>query len=348
MRLERRQLRDQMNPFEAPEAEFRNNFRLSKNLVHDLIAQLRLHVPGHARSTRLPFFLRVLTALHFLAKGSYQHAVGSCFWISVSQTSVSRSVNEICHLIVNVLMPELVKFPTEAEEKSRVKQDFYNKSGFRGVLGCIDGSHVAIVPPPATDEDHPPHVFLNRKGFYSLNVMVISDSNCRILACDARFPGSVHDSAVWKIQQVRNHLKQEYNNGDSTSILIGDSGYGLEPWLFTPFSVVVNGTPEARFNELLRSTRNVVERTFGILKGRWRALLQHRVLHYHPADAAYIIYAAVVLHNIAIGANLPIDEDDIVYDIAADENVNEVLDDNEQNILHLGRLARANYIRRTL
>jgi hypothetical protein len=63
---------------------------------------------------------------------------------------------------------------------------------------------------------------------------MIGDSEGRILACDARFPGSVHDSAVWRIQHVRNHLRQQYNNGDKTSIIIGDSGYGLEPWLFTP------------------------------------------------------------------------------------------------------------------
>jgi hypothetical protein len=41
MRIERRCLRDQMNPFEAPDSEFMNNFRLSKELTQNLIEWLR-------------------------------------------------------------------------------------------------------------------------------------------------------------------------------------------------------------------------------------------------------------------------------------------------------------------
>jgi hypothetical protein len=186
MRIERRRLRDQMNPFEAPDSEFMNNFRLSKELTQNLIEWLRPYVPGRIRSTGLPLFLRVLSTLHFLAKGSYQHAVGACFWVSVSQTSISRSVNEICRLIVDILMPEWIQFPTEPAEKAQIKQKFFEKTGFRGVLGCIDGSHIAIITPPITDENHPPHVYINRKGFHSINVMTIGDSEGRILACDAQ------------------------------------------------------------------------------------------------------------------------------------------------------------------
>jgi hypothetical protein len=41
MRIERRCLRDQMNPFEVPDSEFMNNFRLSKELTQNLIEWLR-------------------------------------------------------------------------------------------------------------------------------------------------------------------------------------------------------------------------------------------------------------------------------------------------------------------
>jgi hypothetical protein len=62
--------------------------------------------------------------------------------------------------------------------------------------------------------------------------MLVCDSNCRILACDARFPGSVHDSAIFRTLDVRAFLSRQFENGDNVSHLIGDSGNGLEPWLF--------------------------------------------------------------------------------------------------------------------
>ncbi|XP_018564931.1 putative nuclease HARBI1 [Anoplophora glabripennis] len=177
--------------------------------------------------------------------------------------------------------------------------------------------------------------------------MLICDVDCNILACNAQYPGSVHDSAIWRVSDIKNFLRNEYENGDITSHLLGDSGYGLEPWLFTPFNRVVAGTPEARFNELHKLTRNVIERTNGILKGRFRCLLRHRVLHYHPAKAAYIVYAAAVLHNIATWANLDIDEDDIVLN-DNDENIGHRNILEEDNMLHLGRAARAMYIRQNI
>lgn len=144
--------------------------------------------------------------------------------------------------------------------------------------------------------------------------MLISDSECRIIAVDARYPGSVHDAAIWQMSNIRNYLRNEYINGHRNSHLIGDSGYGLEPWLFTPFTNTAEGTPEALFNTMLKSSRNVIERTNGVLKGRFRCLSRHRVLNYHPAKAAYIIYSCTVLHNIAVKARLEFNEvDDNIY-----------------------------------
>lgn len=41
-------------------------------------------------------------------------------------------------------------------------------------------------------------------------------------------------------------------------------------------------------------------------KARWRCLLKHGTLHYHPQVASKIINACCVLHNISLNANLPL------------------------------------------
>lgn len=46
---------------------------------------------------------------------------------------------------------------------------FWEKHQFPGVIGLIDGTHVALVPLEAARE----HNFINRKGYHSLNVMIV-------------------------------------------------------------------------------------------------------------------------------------------------------------------------------
>lgn len=68
----------------------------------------------------------------------------------------------------------------------------------------------------------------------------------------------------------------------------------------TPIVDAPEGSPEQYYTKLHCSARNTVERTIGVLKNRWRCLLGHRVLHYHPDVAAKIINACCVLHNMCI------------------------------------------------
>lgn len=45
-------------------------------------------------------------------------------------------------------------------------------------------------------------------------------------------------------------------------------------------------------------------------------------MHYHPAKAAYIIYACVVLHNIAVKARLELREEELEVDEVVNEDHN--------------------------
>lgn len=74
----------------------------------------------------------------------------------------------------------------------------------------------------------------------------------------------------------------------------------------TPFTGATPDTPEAHYTDVHVRTRNVVERTIGLLKARFRCLLVHRVLHYAPPVAASIVNACVILHNICNRANVPV------------------------------------------
>ena len=68
-----------------------------------------------------------------------------------------------------------------AAERQEIKQGFFEKGGFPGVIGCIDGTHVRIQGPSAHESD-----FVNRKGFHSINVQAICDhkDKYRVLIVD--------------------------------------------------------------------------------------------------------------------------------------------------------------------
>ena len=132
----------------------------------------------------------------------------------------------------------------------------------------------------------------------------------KFLAVNAKFPGSCHDSG--RISMIQNNFPNTW--------LLGDSGYPLEPWLMTPLLNTTN-EKEEKYNKLHIKTRNVVERSFGALKSRFRCLLNQR-LYYSPEFVANVVYACVILHNICIKCNIPILQDITLYEDNNNDNFN--------------------------
>ena len=70
-----------------------------------------------------------------------------------------------------------------------------------------------------------PEKFFNRKGYYSLNVLVICDHLKRIRYFLSRHAGSTHDSKIFYKSYLRQTLESNFNPADPR-VLIGDEGYG--------------------------------------------------------------------------------------------------------------------------
>ncbi|XP_049302135.1 putative nuclease HARBI1 [Bactrocera dorsalis] len=144
---------------------------------------------------------------------------------------------------------------------------------------------------------HNKHLYLNRKGFFSINAMIAWDHDMNIRFMNARYAGSTHDSFVWNNSSLKACLEAAHQNGDQNSIYLGDSGYPLSPYLLTPFRHAESGTRESIFNKKHAKARNV-ERTIGVLKCRFRCLLSARKMRYDPAKVTSVINICCALHNI--------------------------------------------------
>ena len=92
-------------------------------------------------------------------------------------------------------------------------------------------------------------------------------------------------------------------------MLLGDSGYACTPFLQTPYTHPQTRLEEC-FNVAHKTTRCIIERTFGLLKRRFQIL--HSEIRMAPDGVCTIIAACFVLHNIALSLREPeIDDWDI-------------------------------------
>lgn len=297
-----------------PERNFIKLFRLNKEAVRYIINGLQPHMVPHRRITKIPQHLQILCVLHFLGHGSYQESISKGYHFSMSQPAVSRCINNICTVLTRVLLNEWIVFPQNERAVQRNKDLFFERYGFPGTIGVIDGTQIPIVAPPANHNIHPGAPYYNRKGFYSVNVQIIADANLRITNINARFPGSVHDAAIWRMSTINAHFENIFTNDALHYHLIGDEGYPLLPWLLIKYpGNYPENTPHGRYNRHLVRARIVIERVIGILKSRFRCLHQHRALHYNPIKAATIILSCAILHNISFAFNVPLVDGEYEY-----------------------------------
>ncbi|XP_046403064.1 putative nuclease HARBI1 [Ischnura elegans] len=303
--LEVKTIRDSTNPFHLPDAQFVKAFSLSKDGVRYLCDSLKDRLQRQRRSG-VPVETQVLAALRFFTIGKYQRNVGNDSLISVSQSTMSRAIRVVARGIYEVLAREWIKFPQTTEERATVMERFEETFEMRRVLGCLDTCHIAITKPAEHDEG-----YKNGNGFTSLNVQVVVSSDLQFLSVNSRYPGSVHKSFIWQYSLIKEEMKRLWDSGE-TSWLIGNSDYPLEPWLLTPVAEATEGSPEWRFNNSLEHSRKCVKNALYHLLNTFKCIGEGKMLHYKPVDAAIIVVACVVLHNLRLHHGL--------VDVACDDD----------------------------
>ncbi|CAC5383904.1 HARBI1 [Mytilus coruscus] len=193
-----------------------------------------------------------------------------------------------------------MKFPVSNENKQNIMYGFYGIKEFPLVLGAVDGTLICIKT-PSVDE----HLYVSRKEYHALNIQGVCNSNNRFTnVVVARWPGSTHDSHIWN----NCNLSMAFESGRITNgWLLGDSGYGLKPWLLTP---IISPSNEAgrQYNMAHKSTPCVVERTFGLWKMRFRCL--HIGLTLSPRRNINVILATTGLHNKCLDRGIPLNMND--------------------------------------
>lgn len=125
---------------------------------------------------------------------------------------ISRYVNFYSMLITNHLASRYIRFPHTANELISTKAQFERQYDFPGILGVIDGTHIAITALPKEIES----AYVNRKGFHSINAQIVCNADMVITNVNARFPGSTHDSFIYRGSMIYTHLERLHQTDPNT------------------------------------------------------------------------------------------------------------------------------------
>lgn len=135
-------------------------------------------------------------------------------------------------------------------------------------------------------------------------MQAVCDHKHKILDVFIGYPGSVHDSRVFRNSPLRNDLEEKCGR----YFILGDSGYPLQQNLLTPYKDRGNlSRRQENYNIQLAKNRYVIEHCFGILKQKFRQLyhLKLRSIRF----IVHFIRASCVLHNVAINDDFAVDNE---------------------------------------
>ncbi|KAJ1206667.1 hypothetical protein NDU88_002069 [Pleurodeles waltl] len=274
-------------------------YRLDCATIQELCTQLKPDLMSTIRHpTGIPPQVQVLSVLHFLASGSFKKTMAIASGMSQPMFSnmLSRVLSALLkHMQSYVGFPQVEDFPT-------VKGDFYALGHIPNIIGAIDGTHVALVPPRRSEQ-----VCRNRKSYHSMNVQMVCLADQYISHVNAKFPVSVDDAYILWNSSIPYVMGQRQRH---RVWLLGDSGYPNLSWLLNPVRNP-RTRAEERYNEAHGRTRRIIERTFGLLKARFRCLhMTGGSLFYSPKKVCQIIVACCMLHNLALLRQVPFLQED--------------------------------------
>lgn len=163
---------------EADEQRFKEAFRVSKPLFHDICEALRekLEPLPNLLSTKVPCSVekKVGMTLYKLATCGEYRTVGDVF--GVHKSTVHKHFYSVIKAINSTLMKEFIQMPDE-ERAQLISHRFKTICGIPQIIGCIDGSHIPILAPSEGRKD-----FVNRKSWTSLVLQAVVDDSCKYVS----------------------------------------------------------------------------------------------------------------------------------------------------------------------
>lgn len=315
--------------------EFQRNFRLQRTSAEQIIAKYiasefcKANV-GRGRKHFEPRS-QMLAFLWFCANKNSYREISNLF--NMSQSTFLIHMKAILDFFTDI-SKTVIKFPEADEEKQQVAEEFKQIASFKDVIGCIDGCYLPIRKPANKIRS----TYINRHDMLSITLQGICDANKKFLDVCIGSPSKIHDARIFALSPISDRLptvcQQRYH-------ILGDAAYPIREYLLTPYRHVGNITAkQRRYNIKHAQTRVKIENAFGLLKTRFRQLM--RMDFFTVERMCKFVMACCVLHNMCIGMDDIIEEDEELQQVNQQPNEPDLNANNprEAALRRLGEMKR--------
>ncbi|EEF30419.1 protein ALP1-like [Ricinus communis] len=245
---------------------------------------------------------QVAIALRRLSSGESLSSIGDSF--GVNQSTVSHVTWRFVEAMEERGLHHL-RWPSTETEMAAIKSKFEKIHSLPNCCGVIDTTHVVMTLPAV---DHSNDVWIDREKNHSMVLQAIVDPDMRFRDVIVGYPGSLSDALVlqnssfFKLSEEGKRLngkKMELMEGTELGeYIIGDAGFPLMPWLFTPYQHP-HQEHQIEFNNRHSATMLLAQIALTRLKEIWRII--HGVMWLPDKNRLpRIIFVCCLLHNIVI------------------------------------------------
>jgi hypothetical protein len=153
--------------------------------------------------------------------------------VGISQPTVSRTFHAVLDKIVeNAGL--WIHFPSTVHEMQSAMDNWQTTYEMPCAIGAVDCTQVRVLKPQGRHAHGDEYV--GQSGKATLNVQGICDAKETFTSVVAEWPGSVHDSRIWRNSVVCHRL----STMRTEALLLGDSGYGIAPWSLHLMGILSN------------------------------------------------------------------------------------------------------------
>lgn len=247
-----------------------------------------------------------------------------------SGETISRKFDEVLNSLMAMAKDYIrPKDPNFRSVHKRIRDDRRAFPHFKDCIGALDGTHIRVSLSP--DEQVR---YIGKTGIPTQNVLAVCDFDMRFTYVATGQPGAMHDTSVLynalrvdekffphppqgttlvlcSLFVLTVHVLLKCINNHTMLSFVGkyyvvDAGYPNRPGYLAPYKGeryhlpewhrgMEPNTPMEKFNRVHSSIRNVIERSFGLLKMKWQIL--YKMPCYPMYKQKMIVVAAMVLHN---------------------------------------------------
>ena len=296
-----------------PDSRYLYFFRVTKNQYKYILEELIGTNDRQLQYGNVSIEKKLHMYLYFVGNNPYVVEFDDRFAIS----NPMKFVRIVADVITTHLYSKFVKW-LSAFDKVRIKSQFEEFSGFKNIIGTVDGTHIQIIAQGKYKAG-----YISRKCIYAINATFVCDYDLKILFASIGCPGSYHDNKVWEYTPIFNSPEAYFTGLD---IILGDTAYSETKFLVAPYKAVKRSEREkADFNYWHSRARVRAEHLIGYLKSKWK-LLGTIIRVKDLTNKVLLIKSVVPVQNMLIDYNrrncLPLEQIvDIDDDFESDLNI---------------------------